>query len=350
MAGGPERTKGCFLIVGCGSIGKRHLANLQSLGVEDVIAFDVSEARRREVQDRFGVPTFEDLETALSKDVQVALICTPTSLHVRHAFAAAEAGCDLFIEKPLGSTAEGVDALLDRVRECGLITMVACNFRFHPGPAAIKRLLEEGIVGRAIAGRLHCGSYLPDWRPGSDYRKSYSASTDMGGGAVLDCIHYIDLALWFFGPVRKVAAMIKDGTEIRIDAEGLAEILLTHADGVVTSVHLNYVQRDYSHVCQVIGEEGTVYWDFERPEVVIRGSQGTAKAYHRWTSDWQLNQMFLDELSYFLECVKSRRPTFSAVEDGKNVLTVALAAKQAHVADAVVPLDGPLWRRRYPND
>jgi predicted dehydrogenase len=309
------------------------------LGVEEIIAFDVSEARLREMRERFGVATFDDLEKGLSQDARAALICSPSSLHVEHALAAADADCDLFVEKPLASTAAGVDALLERVAARNLITMVGCNFRFHPGPALIRRLLDEGVVGKAIASRLQFGSYLPDWRPGTDYRRNYSASAQMGGGAVLDCIHDIDLALWFFGPARKVGAMIKDGASLGISSEGLAEVLLAHTGGVVTNIHLSYLQRDYRHTCQVIGEEGTVYWDFERPEVVIYGSPGADPTYHRWGSDWQLNQMYLDELAYFFDCVQSREPTFSTIEHGKHALAVALAVTQSHLAQAIVPLD-----------
>src|SRR5882672_7407751 len=119
------------------------------------------------------------------------LVTAPSSMHVELAIVGARNGCHLFIEKPLSHTLDGVGELLETVKRQTLITMVGCNMRFHPGPALVKRLIDEGVVGNVLAARVKTGSYLPEWRPGMNYRDSYSASVQMGGGALLDCIHEI---------------------------------------------------------------------------------------------------------------------------------------------------------------
>jgi predicted dehydrogenase len=186
---------GRFFIVGCGSIGNRHLGNLRRLGVTDIVVFDEREERRRQAAERWDVETTDNFESGLEGS-GVAVICTPTHLHVSGALIAARAGCHLFVEKPLGHNLDSVDVLLDEVGRRRLRTLVGCNFRFHPAMQELKRLVREGIAGRLVSARVQFGQYLPDWHPWEDYRQSYSARREMGGGIVLDRVHELDYLRW----------------------------------------------------------------------------------------------------------------------------------------------------------
>ena len=188
-------------VLGCGSIGRRHLGNLRTLGLTDLIACDPSPEVCRALREELHVPCVTSWEEVRRAEPEVVLVASPTALHQEQAQAAAQAGCHLFIEKPLAASREGLDALLLEADRRRLVTMVACNMRFHPGPMAVKRLLDGDAIGQPLSARIQTGSYLPRWRPAHDYRQSYSASPEQGG-AILDCIHEIDLALWFFGPAR----------------------------------------------------------------------------------------------------------------------------------------------------
>jgi predicted dehydrogenase len=118
------------------------------------------------------------VEAGLEWAPELVIVATPTALHAEHALAAARRGCHVFVEKPLAHSSAGVWELADEVARRDLISLVGCNMRFHPGPAAVKRLLDSGAIGRVLFARLHAGSYLPEWRPGQDYRESYSAKAD----------------------------------------------------------------------------------------------------------------------------------------------------------------------------
>jgi predicted dehydrogenase len=207
------------------------------------------------------------------------------------------------------------------------VTLVGCNMRFHPGPSQVKRLIDEGTIGRVIAARIHTGSYLPDWRPNEDYQQSYSASVAQGGGAILDCIHEIDLALWYFGPGDVVGAASLSADSIGLEVEGLAEILIRHQSGVLSSVHLNFVQRDYRRACQIIGTDGSLYWDFEDSKVRCYKANSEWQVFDQ-PAGWIANQMYLDEVAYFLRCVVTGTCTFNSLEQGLATLHVALAAKE----------------------
>jgi predicted dehydrogenase len=274
-----------------------------------------------------NVASFETLEQGLEWKPDFVVVATPSHLHVAQALEAARHGCHLFIEKPLSHSPDGLDILRAEAERRNLITMVACNMRFHPGPATVKRLLEEKAVGQVIAARIQTGSFLPRWRPWQDYRQSYSASPEWGG-AILDCIHEIDLALWYLGSAKMLAAAHLPARTIGLETDGLAEIILYHESGALSNVHLNFVQRDYRRTCQVIGSEGTIYWDFADHQVRVYGVEGELKRTYAEPDGWQVNQMYLDELEHFLQAMRSGSQTMNPVSGGIAAVQVALAARQ----------------------
>ena len=319
------------LIVGAGSIGARHLHNARELSLGPLAIVEPDRERRQRVTIDCHARGFATLEEGLAWGPELAVIATPTSLHVPQAIEAAKAGCHVMIEKPLSYAREGIAILAREIEERRLVVLVACNMRFHPGPAAVKALLHEGAVGTIIAARLQTGSYLPSWHPDQDYRRSYSASEGQGG-AILDCIHEIDLALWLLGPACVVSAATLPATSLGLRTNGLAEILLRHESGVLSSVHLNFIQRDYRRCCQVIGTSGTIYWDYGTGRVEIFGEDGRPSRSIAQPAGWDTNRMYLDELAHFVACVRERRPTTNPLSGGAAALRIALAARERGAA------------------
>lgn len=313
-------------VLGCGSIGRRHLRNLAALGCRALIAYDPDPEARAAAGREVALSPRATLAGVWQERPDVALVAAPTNLHLPLAQEALKHGCHLFVEKPLSHTLDGLTGLEAEAAAAGRVTMVGCNMRFHLGPATVKRLLGEGSVGTVLAARLHTGSHLPRWRPGQDYRRGYSASPEWGG-AVLDCIHELDLALWYFGPARLIAAACRPAHSLGLETDGLAEILLRHESGVLDSVHLNFVQRDYHRACQVIGSEGTIAWDFERKKVRLYGPDGKVARVIEEPPGWELNQMYVDELRHFLQAVETGSPSCNPLAAGREVLELALAVR-----------------------
>jgi predicted dehydrogenase len=311
-------------ILGCGSIGRRHLANLLDAGHRDLLVYEPDPIQLADVHAAHGVSTTAALEKVWQWRPDAIVIAAPPSSHIPLALAAVERGVHLLIEKPLSHSLEHVAHLAEEVRRRDLIALIGCNMRFHPGPATVKQLIVDGAIGAVIAARLQTGSYLPDWRPAQDYRLSYTARAEEGG-AILDCIHEIDLALWYAGPGRLSAAVVRPATSLGLSVDGLAELLIEHESGAVTSVHLNFVQRDYRRACQIIGATGTIYWDFVDRAVTVRRGEGmeTFAEPH----GWQLNQMYVDEVLHFVECVSSGKRPIAPLSDGIAALEIAVAAR-----------------------
>jgi len=327
-----------ILVMGCGSIGQRHIRNLIALNAGDIIAHDISQERLSGVAREYNVKAYDSLDDALAQKPDAAFICAPTSLHVPLALSAARRGCHLFIEKPLSHSMEGVDDLIKIVTQKSRVTLIGCNMRFHPGIAVMKDLLDKKSVGRVICARIQAGQYLPDWHPWEDYRRSYSAKQDLGGGIILDGIHEIDYITWFLGDVSQVFCFSGKLSSLEIDTEDTAEILLRFSSGTIAEVHLDYIQRSYSRSCQIIGEEGTILWDFNERQVRLFTSESGKWHTFAQKPDYDTNEMYIEEMKHFLQCIEGKSRPLQEINSARRVLKIALAAKEAAKTGKVVSL------------
>ena len=176
-----------FLIAGYGSIGRRHLNNLLSLGYSDIVLYRTHQSTLGEdpVKD---IPVETNLTKALEMQPDAVIISNPTAKHLEVAIPAAKAGCHILFEKPISHNFDGIDDLKKALQEGGGKVLVGYQFRFHPGIKKIKEILKNKVVGVPLSVRCEWGEYLPDWHPWEDYRKSYSARKDLGGGRCVDVI------------------------------------------------------------------------------------------------------------------------------------------------------------------
>lgn len=318
-----------ILVVGCGSIGKRHIRNLKAINAGEIIAFDVMPDRCAEVEKDYGIRAYHNLEEAIALKPDIAVICTPTSLHIPPAITAAKNGCHLFIEKPLSHTLDNIDELMDIVSRKGLITLVGCNMRFHPGILLLNELLQKNSIGKVICARVLAGQYLPDWHPWEDYRKGYSANRSLGGGVILDGIHEIDYISWLLGNVDEVFCFSGKFSSLEIDTEDMAEMLLKFSSGTIAEVHLDYIQRTYGRSCQIIGEQGTIMWDFTEKKVKLFSASD--KEWHIFPEEpnYDINRMYMDEMEYFIRCVRTNEKTMNDIWEANSILKIALAAKES---------------------
>ena len=317
------------LVAGGGSIGRRHLGNLKQLGVERLAVVESDPARREEVASAFSAESFTGLRKGLEWDPDFVVVATPTHLHAEQALQAVRAGKPVFVEKPLSHSAAGIVELAELVAAEKLISLMGCNMRFHPGPAKVKQLLAEGKLGRILFGRIHVGSYLPDWRPDVDYRRNYAGKAETGGGCILDCIHEIDLARWYLGEMESVFCCAGHLSSLEIETEDVASLVCRHQGGGISEIHLDYVQHTYERGCQIVGERGSIFWDYNGK--AVRWYDAAKK---EWTTypqpeAWETNQMYVDEMKHFLDCVKKKRETALPIADAAALMRVVFAAKES---------------------
>jgi predicted dehydrogenase len=292
------------LVLGCGSIGRRHLRNLRALGVETLLAWDPAAERLAEAVRESGAHAVATPESGLAEGVSACWVCSPSASHARQAIALA-GSCHLFIEKPVATTYADALAVSAAVESHGRICLVACNLRFHPGFVALKRSLDLGAIGRPLAIRTEFGQYLPDWHPWEDYRRGYSARRDLGGGIVLDDIHDLDLVRWLCGDFQEIAARrgrIGD-LDLEVEVEDVASLIGRTSRDVWCELHMDYLQRVYSRSCKIVGTEGTLAWDHAVGQTVCLRPGVPAEVVCDFR-DLDPNTMYLDQTRHFLDCLK----------------------------------------------
>jgi predicted dehydrogenase len=331
-------TRPSILIAGFGSVGRRHLHNLQELGCQDIALYRTGKSTLP-TDELAGLAIEHSLDKALEHRPVAAVIANPTSMHLETALAAARAGCHLLIEKPVAHKWSADLAILQEIAdEKGLVILVGFQFRFHPGLQQIKRLVQDGAIGPVVSVQAHWGEYLPEWHPWEDYRTSYSASPELGGGVVLTLCHPFDYLRWLVGEVSQVSAELGRHGGLDIPVEDTVDVTLRFASGAIGHVHLDYVQRPPGHWLQVVGQRGTLRWDSE---------DGVARCYRasegRWedfpiAEDFERNSMFFDEMRHFLACIDGAEQPRCTLADGVQALKIALAAKQSAVEKRAITL------------
>lgn len=342
-----------ILMVGLGGIGQRHVRNLRTLlgsSVElsayrvrkfgQVVTERLQIEAGSDVEHKYNIQVYTELDQALAQGQDAVFICNPSSLHLPVALAAARAGCALFIEKPLSHNEDGLAELLDVVEQQRLVTMVGYQLRFHPCLQRIQALLGEQAIGQVLAVRAEVGEYLPGWHTYEDYRQMYAARPELGGGVILSQIHELDYLYWLFGLPRRVFALGGHLSSLEIEVEDVASILMectVNGHPVPVQLHQDYVQRPPSRTCKIIGDAGKLVLDLRANTVEHYNTEGELVHKDEF-ADFERNQLFLDELTHFLDCMRERRPSMVTVHDGAQSLRMALAAKQSLATGEVIVL------------
>jgi predicted dehydrogenase len=315
------------LFVGLGSIGQRHLRNLQTLGTFEYLAW---RSRGHLLPDEFSalpIRVVTDLDEAVAAQPDLALLCAPPVVQQETlGRLVRETRCHLFLEKPIAPSLDGLAECARLLEAQGRKSLVGYNLRFHPVIAAARAALQQGTLGRVCAARASVGQYLPDWHPQEDYRQSYSASRRLGGGVALDLIHEIDLLYAWFGKPDVVKAVAGTLSSLDIDTEDTAEILCHFPGGVIGSIHLDYVQRVPMRHGTVIGDAATLTYDLLKNECTLY-RPGSAPASQTFP-DFVRNDMYVAELAALLDGIRMDTPCSPSLREGIDVLEIALRAKQ----------------------
>lgn len=311
-----------ILIIGYGSIGQRHYKNLISLGFNNVYVYDTEKSKVKNQKSKV-----DNLDLKTLKQFDVVFVCSPNNLHIQHALNAAQAGCHLFIEKPLSHNLSGIEKLQKLCQKNKLINMIACNMRFYPCLDFIKNYLEKNKLGKIYSIHHEVGCYLPYWRPGQDYRKNYAAKKKTGGGIILDGIHEFDLLFWLNGFEKVVESKFVFGKagDLKIETEDSCIAAFKFKNKTLGSVRCDYLQQVYSRSCKIVGEKGNLEWDFNENTVWLYAKSKSKKLFE--IKNYDLNQMYIDEVKYFFNCVNKNENTFNDINTAKEVLKYCVNRK-----------------------
>ncbi len=296
-----------FLIAGFGSIGRRHFRNLLALGERDIVLLR-SFKSTLEAKELEGFPVETDLARALAHQPDAVIVATPTALHLDAAIPAVAAGCHVLLEKPVAASLDDLPRLHEAQRRTGARILVGFQYRFHPHFRRTRELLGQGAIGRPLTARAQYGEYLPGFHPWEDYRASYSARADLGGGVLLTLCHPLDYLFWFFGAGTLLWKQAPRLSDLEIQVEDVAELGFRMPAGELATVHLNFFQRPALHRFEICGTAGTLTWD--QTDQVLRVFSAATGAWENTPAPagYERNEMFLEEMRHFLRVVRGEEP------------------------------------------
>jgi len=319
------------LVVGLGSIGKRHLRIAREL----LPAADIRVLRHHTSNE---IPKYANglvftVEDALAFSPNIAVIANPAPFHMAAAQTLAAAGVHLLIEKPLSDSLTSVRQLINTCQKQRVIVQTGYNLRFLPSLQRYRELIRGGVIGNVLSVRCEIGQYLPSWRPDSDYRQGVTANKKLGGGALLELSHEIDYLYWIFGEVEWVTAIQSRQSGLDIDVEDTAHLILGFAPQVddhrlIATLNLDLIRHDTTRACIAIGEGGSLRWDGLTGQVMVYRADETAWC-ELFRHQHQRDDSYQAEWLNFLACVSGGETPLITGEDGLRVLEIIEAARNS---------------------
>ena len=315
------------LVIGYGSIGKRHIKNLSSIKNMKIIV------NTKRDNDKFlkntKCTTYSSLELCIKEKPDFAIICNETVYHVNTAIKLAKAGIHIFIEKPISNSLKNIKILQNISNKNKIITHVGSVLHFHPCIKKIKEIIEKKELGRILSINVENGSYLPDWHPGENYRESYASKKELGGGVVLTCIHEIDYLYWLFDKISETVSYTKKVSDLDLSVDDVSSILFLFKNNIIGQVHLDYFQVPNSRTCKIIGTKGTLICDLELNFVKIFNFKSKKWKTKLKLEKYDKNLMYKNELIHFIKCVKNNLKDYNDIKHGEYVLKIALSVKKS---------------------
>jgi len=275
------------------------------------------------------------------------VVANPTSLHLDVAIPAAETGCHILLEKPVSHSLDRLGQLEKAAAKSGSKILVGFQFRYHPTLNKARELIQSDALGKILTVHVHWGEYLPQWHPWEDYRQSYAARADLGGGVIVTLTHPLDYLRFLLGDVASLWSFNEHLSALELDVEDFAEIGLKFSNGAVGGVHINYFQRPGVHKLEIVGMDGTMRWDnadgilhlfkmpapfgsySDLPPAPVTESFSPPDGFER-------NQLFIAQTKHFIDIVRGNAQPICTLTDGVRALQMALAAYESQKTEKLV--------------
>jgi predicted dehydrogenase len=297
------------LIIGLGSIAKKHINALIKINAEVEIWALRSSIESTNID---GVNNLYDYCEITNTKFDFVIISNPTSLHAETIKELIKYDLPMFIEKPVFNKIIG-EKIIQEIKNKGLITYSACNLRFLESLKFSRDFIRNKVINEVNS---YCGSYLPDWRPDTDFRKIYSANKEMGGGVHIDLIHEMDYIYWFFGMPNKLSSIMTSNSSLHISAYDYTNYNLKY-DRFSVNIILNYYRRDSKRTLEILTNEGTLFVDLLANNVSYKNKI-------IFESNKTILDTYEDQLRFFIKNILEKKEEFNTINEAYQILKLCL--------------------------
>ena len=292
-----------ILVIGCGSIGQRHIRALLSIGEINISAYRTGKGQLVNLDDEIkkDVKIFNNEDDAFDWEPSHVIISNPTNLHLKYLVKSMQLGTKVFIEKPIANNyyeLENASFPLSEIKEYDGI--VGFNLRFNSIIQKIGSLITTQTYGKAISADLMVGHYLPFWHSYENYRKSYAARSDLGGGVLRTLCHEIDLAQYFFGKINTVFAKVEKLTSLEIDVDDIVDIIMKTDGCKRVLIHMDYLNPIQTREGKIFFEKGLLDYNCNNGEIHFTDYDSKQKNLIFKSSEHYNNQ-YISQMKNFIE-------------------------------------------------
>lgn len=301
------------LIVGLGSIGKKHVDAIRS--IDDTIELYALRSSN-ESKKYASIVNLYSMNEVNEYAFDFVIISNPTSEHRKSIQELSALKCPLFIEKPIYHFLS-IEDEVKYITSNNIITYVACNIRFLESIKYLKRMIDEKKSSYINEVNVYCGTYLPEWRENPNFRKCYSAIPGLGGGVHIDLIHEIDYLYWIFGQPDFTHKIFSNKSSLNILSYDYANYCLEYPT-FNANIILNYYRRDSKRFCEVVFDNESVIVDLLKNSVL--NSNGEVL----FSSTQKIIDTYKDQMMYFINRIKAQKNTFNTISEAYNVLKICL--------------------------
>ena len=301
------------MIIGLGSIAKKHISAIRKRNTKVYLYALRSLNTADNYQDIINVYDLNELDIKFD----FVIISNPTNMHEETILNVLHLNCPLFIEKPVLSNLTNANLIIEKIKKKQIITYVACNMRFHPALIFIKNYLYN-LKTQINEVNIYSGSYLPAWRPGINFRESYSTDNKKGGGVNLDLIHELDYCTWLFGKPIKISSLKRSESSLSIESFDCAYYNLIYSK-FIANISLNYFRRDAKRKIEILTIEDTIVIDLLKNKIFKKVS-GEILYQEKFT----MADTYYEQLNYFIDHIQNNKYPMNDINEGIEVLKLAL--------------------------
>ncbi len=308
------------MFFGLGSIGLRHLQVLNEIGKFDIAAYRTKKGLKKipeEIEKK--IKFFYNENNAFAWNPNFIIVSNPTNLHLNYILKSIDYNIDALIEKPIANDFNKVKEVKDRIIKRNNKIYIGYNLRFHPIVKKIKEIIDSGKFGKVLKAELYVGEYLPFWHPYEDYRKSYAAKKELGGGVLRTLSHEIDLGQYWFGEYKKIFAKVLKISDLDINVDDNTDIFAEMKDRIILKISMDYLNPLGIRKGEIFFGKGLLKYNFLKKEIIFTDYKNKENKILLKIDYYDRNEQYRCQMENLL---KNNDKKLCSLEEGINVLKI----------------------------
>jgi len=330
-----------ILFIGLGGAGQRHLRLFNEKLLEKNVEFlayrkrnktptlnpDFSVNKEQSLEELYGITIFDNIEEAFNEKPDLAVISTPSSMHLEYVLLCAKQGINIFVEKPLSNSLDGLSELKKIVDEKKVALQVGFQRRFHQHFQKSYDVIKSNKLGKITNAIFTVASYVPRWHPYENYLDLYACRKDLGGGVLLTEIHEIDLSVWYFGKPESITCVGGTYSDVGMDVEDTVHLVLDYIKFSI-QINLTFWQKHHERSINISGNEGYISWNQDDDQLLIEYFDEN-KDGKKYKNNMPGNDaMFNKQIKYIIKNMDYKN-SIDNLEDSIVSLAIVEAAKKS---------------------